>query len=94
MLIPFPKDIRLEFELAYHDTAAQRFNHYTTMTPIHSSVYSCRTYKYCGMDGLVSPADSQFLPSLVQAIVDRSKWIIRNWYHYQPRVQGSLLVIC
>ena len=39
--IPFPKGIcpkvnviaRLEFELAYYDSAVHRFNHYTTRTP-------------------------------------------------------------
>ena len=39
----FPKGIcpkvnviaRLEYELAYYDSAVHRFNHYTTRTPIH-----------------------------------------------------------
>ena len=26
---------RLEYELAYNDSAVHRFNHYTTRTPIH-----------------------------------------------------------
>ena len=28
---------RLEYELAYYDSAVHRFNHYTTRTPIHQS---------------------------------------------------------
>ena len=44
----FPKGIcpkvnviaQLEFELAYYDSAFQRFNHYTTKIPPHSSCIS------------------------------------------------------
>ncbi len=52
---------RLEFELAYYDSAVQRVNHYTTRTPLWKSEEGSRLYDHSivkiGEDTEKSPGD-------------------------------------
>ena len=53
---------RLEYELAYYDSAVHRFNHYTTRTPPHFMVNDCRFLCiYCPMFLLSQQLCSMFL---------------------------------
>ena len=94
---------RLEYELAYYDSAAHHFNHYTTRTPYISDLILILanntlfqvSYQFIGLVGRVfanGPGDLgsihvRVIPKTLKMVLDTS---LLNTQQYKVRIKGKV----